>query len=77
MGSGRRRAELLGGGNVRWLKGEGTMMMQNRHQVLLVGLVVVALLVSGCAESVTVASNGLAMLVASVLLWSTINLGND
>ncbi len=53
------------------------MMMENRRQVMVVGLIAAALLVSGCAESVTIASNGLAMLVASVLLWSTINLSND
>ena len=53
------------------------MMMPNRRQLTVVGLVAAALLGSGCAESVTVASNGLAMLVACALLWSTINLGNN
>ena len=36
-------------------------------------LVATALLVTGCSESVVLAGNGLSMVVAVVLLWSTVN----
>ncbi len=35
----------------------------------------IALWTGGCAESMTLAGNGLSMVVACLLLWSTVNLG--
>jgi len=35
----------------------------------------ISLLTTGCAESLTLAGNGLSMVVACLLLWSTVNLG--
>ena len=45
------------------------------RMVSLAVLMAVMLVTAGCAESATMAGNGLSMLVACVLLWSTVNLG--
>ena len=34
-----------------------------------------AILLTGCAESATMAGNGASMVVACALLWSTVNIG--
>jgi hypothetical protein len=40
-------------------------------------LVMVAMMTTGCAESVTLIGNGASMVVAVALLWSTVNLKRD
>ncbi len=40
-------------------------------------LVMVALMTTGCAESMTMIGNGTSMIVAVALLWSTVNLKRD
>ncbi len=39
-----------------------------------IAIVLVAGLATGCAESATLAGNGASMLVATALLWSTVNI---
>ena len=45
------------------------------HRAVAGSLVLMVPMMVGCAETVTVAGNAAAMVVASVMLWSTVNLG--
>lgn len=46
------------------------------RSMLMVSIMAVVL-TTGCAESAVLAGNGVSMLVACALLWSTVNLGRN
>lgn len=46
----------------------------NRWSLTMGGLLAAIAVGTGCAEGITMIGNGLSMVVACVLLWSTINL---
>ena len=49
--------------------------MSMRSMVLMLAMVL--MLTTGCAESAVLAGNGVSMVIACALLWSTVNLGGS
>ncbi|WP_230467418.1 hypothetical protein [Lujinxingia vulgaris] len=45
------------------------------RNLMLASAAIATVFLTGCQETVVVASNGAAMVVASALLWSTVRLG--